>query len=57
MIDTVLIWNEIIASIPCVSAAMWLVILLIARYDSFTIVEHDIKQTLLYFYGLCTFIR
>lgn len=55
MIDTALIWSEIMACLPCISAVMWFCILLIARYDSFTMSERNIKDTLLWFYGLCAF--
>lgn len=56
MIDLVLIWNEIAACIPCFSAIMWFSILLIARYDSYTISERYIKHTLLWFFGFCAIV-
>lgn len=56
MIDATLVWNVIVACVPCFSAMMWFSILLIARYDSFTLLERNIKHTLLWFYGLCTFV-
>ncbi len=56
MIHTALIWNEIVACIPCFSALTWFAILLIARYDSYTLSERNIKHTLLWFYGFATFM-
>ncbi len=51
-----LVWNEIATCIPCFSAIMWLSMLLIARYDSYTLLERSIKHTLLWFYGLSVFV-
>lgn len=51
-----LIWNEILTFTPCFSAIMWMFFLLLARYDSFTIQERNIKKTLFWFYGFTILI-